>query len=95
MGGRRRTWFIGRSRGPVLRRFGPQATVRPSIAFYNTTEEIDRMVTVLHKLTADRGGAERRAADRGQGRVNAMNSSSNPPIRLSEHTVIATPPQRR
>jgi cysteine desulfurase/selenocysteine lyase len=40
---------------PILRRFGLEATVRPSIAFYNTTEEIDRLVAVLHKLAADRG----------------------------------------
>ncbi len=40
---------------PILRRFGLEATVRPSIAFYNTTEEIDRMVAVLHRLAADRG----------------------------------------
>lgn len=40
---------------PILRRFGLEATVRPSIAFYNTTGEIDRMVAVLHELAADRG----------------------------------------
>ncbi len=40
---------------PILRRFGLEATVRPSVAFYNTTEEIDRMVAVLHRLAADRG----------------------------------------
>src|SRR5258708_31197905 len=27
---------------PILRRFGVETTVRPSLAFYNTTEEIDR-----------------------------------------------------
>ncbi len=35
---------------PILRRFGVEATVRPSLAFYNTTEEIDRLVAVLHRL---------------------------------------------
>ncbi len=35
---------------PILRRFGAEATVRPSIAFYNTCEEVDRMVGVLRKL---------------------------------------------
>jgi cysteine desulfurase/selenocysteine lyase len=40
---------------PILRRFGLEATVRPSVAFYNTTDEIDRMVAVLHRLAADRG----------------------------------------
>jgi hypothetical protein len=28
---------------PILRRFGLEATVRPSLAFYNTPEEVDRM----------------------------------------------------
>jgi cysteine desulfurase/selenocysteine lyase len=41
---------------PILRRFGVEATVRPSLAFYNTCAEIDHMVAVLHRLAAD-GGA--------------------------------------
>lgn len=32
---------------PILRRFGLESTVRPSLAFYNTKEEIDRLVSVL------------------------------------------------
>ncbi len=35
---------------PILRRFGVETTVRPSLAFYNTTEEIDLMVSILHQL---------------------------------------------
>ncbi|MEG0487158.1 MAG: family 2A encapsulin nanocompartment cargo protein cysteine desulfurase [Acinetobacter sp.] len=35
---------------PILRRFGVERTVRPSLAFYNTTEEIDVLVSVLHQL---------------------------------------------
>lgn len=35
---------------PILRRFGQETTVRPSVAFYNTFEEIDRMIAVLQKL---------------------------------------------
>jgi len=35
---------------PILRRFGLEATVRPSLAFYNTCEEVDRMVAVLRQL---------------------------------------------
>lgn len=35
---------------PILRRFGVERTVRPSLAFYNTTEEIDILVSVLHQL---------------------------------------------
>lgn len=35
---------------PILRRFGVESTVRPSLAFYNTTEEIDHMIRVLHQL---------------------------------------------
>ncbi|HSI45484.1 MAG TPA: cysteine desulfurase, partial [Methylophilus sp.] len=37
---------------PILRRFGVETTVRPSVAFYNTYEEIDRMIVVLQRLSA-------------------------------------------
>jgi cysteine desulfurase/selenocysteine lyase len=39
---------------PILRRFGVEATVRPSFAFYNTCEEIDRMVAVIRRLSSAR-----------------------------------------
>lgn len=35
---------------PTVRRFGQEGTVRPSLAFYNTYEEINVLVEVLHKL---------------------------------------------
>ena len=38
---------------PSLRRFGEEATVRPSFAFYNTHEEIDRLVAAVRRI---RGG---------------------------------------
>ncbi|MDX2589193.1 family 2A encapsulin nanocompartment cargo protein cysteine desulfurase [Streptomyces sp. WI04-05B] len=44
---------------PILRRYGLEATVRPSFAFYNTHEEVDTLVTAVHRL-ADRGGGRRR-----------------------------------
>lgn len=37
---------------PIIRRFGLEATVRPSIAFYNTREELDLLVSVLRGLIA-------------------------------------------
>jgi cysteine desulfurase/selenocysteine lyase len=37
---------------PILRRFGHEATVRASLAFYNTRAEVDAMAAVLHSLTA-------------------------------------------
>jgi cysteine desulfurase/selenocysteine lyase len=40
---------------PILRRFGLETTVRPSVAFYNTFDEIDLLVSVLHRLAAARG----------------------------------------
>lgn len=40
---------------PILRRFGLEATVRPSLAFYNTCEEVDRMVGVLQRLASGKG----------------------------------------
>ena len=35
---------------PILRRFGLESTVRPSLAFYNTCAEIDTLVSTLHDL---------------------------------------------
>lgn len=37
---------------PILRRFGLETTVRPSLAFYNTTAEVDVMVNALMRLTS-------------------------------------------
>ena len=37
---------------PILRRFGQEATVRASLAFYNTCAEVDTMVRVLQRLAA-------------------------------------------
>lgn len=33
--------------------------MRPSFAFYNTFDEIDRMVALLHRRSADRGSLRR------------------------------------
>lgn len=35
---------------PILRRFGLETTVRPSLAFYNTREEVDRFIAVVRRL---------------------------------------------
>ena len=35
---------------PILRRFGVETTVRPSLAFYNTYDEIDRLAAVIRRL---------------------------------------------
>jgi cysteine desulfurase/selenocysteine lyase len=39
---------------PILRRLGVEATVRPSVAFYNTHDEIDTMVEVVARLARSR-----------------------------------------
>ena len=39
---------------PILRRFGLETTVRPSLAFYNTTAEIDIMVNALLRLSSNK-----------------------------------------
>ena len=39
---------------PILRRFGVETTVRPSLAFYNTFDEIDRLTTVIRGLSSQR-----------------------------------------
>jgi cysteine desulfurase/selenocysteine lyase len=35
---------------PAIRHFGVESTIRPSLAFYNTTDEIDTLVAALHDL---------------------------------------------
>ena len=40
---------------PSLRRFGVEASVRPSFAFYNTFEEIDRLAEAVKRI-AQGGG---------------------------------------
>jgi cysteine desulfurase / selenocysteine lyase len=35
---------------PILRRFGVETTVRPSLAFYNTCSDLDTLAAVLHRL---------------------------------------------
>jgi cysteine desulfurase/selenocysteine lyase len=44
---------------PILRRFGVEATVRPSFAFYNTCTEIDVLVRALHRLAQHTGRSKR------------------------------------
>lgn len=39
---------------PILRRFGVEATVRPSLAFYNTIEDVDTLVSVINKINSSR-----------------------------------------
>jgi cysteine desulfurase/selenocysteine lyase len=39
---------------PILRRFGVESTVRPSLAFYNTCEDIDALVAALWNIKGGR-----------------------------------------
>ena len=39
---------------PILRRFGQETTVRPSLAFYNTCADVDTLVLTLHRLKSGR-----------------------------------------
>ncbi len=39
---------------PILRRFGVETTVRPSLAFYNTYADIDRLIAALNRLEGSR-----------------------------------------
>jgi cysteine desulfurase/selenocysteine lyase len=38
---------------PSLRRFGVETTVRPSFAFYNTFDEIDRLADAVRRIQQD------------------------------------------
>lgn len=42
---------------PILRRFGVEKTVRPSLALYNTREDIDALVAALLRIQASQGKA--------------------------------------
>ncbi|MBX2921477.1 MAG: cysteine desulfurase [Chitinophagaceae bacterium] len=39
---------------PILRRMGVETTVRPSLAFYNTCEDVDRLVAVVKGLAINK-----------------------------------------
>jgi cysteine desulfurase/selenocysteine lyase len=39
---------------PILRRFGVESTVRPSLAFYNTCADIDRLIVALNRIATYR-----------------------------------------
>ena len=41
---------------PILRRFGLESTVRPTLALYNTCEEVDHLVAALNRIA--RGQSE-------------------------------------
>ena len=40
---------------PILRRYGLEATVRASLAFYNVREDLDALVESLHRIQSGRG----------------------------------------
>ena len=40
---------------PILRRFGLESTVRPSLALYNTCDDVDALVAALLRIQAGRG----------------------------------------
>ena len=39
---------------PILRRFGVETAIRPSLAFYNTFDEIDQLVRIIERLAGQR-----------------------------------------
>jgi cysteine desulfurase/selenocysteine lyase len=45
---------------PILRRFGVETTVRPSLALYNTTEDVDALVDAVRRLRAWGDGSRTR-----------------------------------
>jgi cysteine desulfurase / selenocysteine lyase len=40
---------------PILRRFGVESTVRPSLALYNTCADIDALIAALIRIASGRG----------------------------------------
>jgi cysteine desulfurase/selenocysteine lyase len=44
---------------PILRRFGLEGTVRASLAFYNTFDDVQALVAALHRIQSGRGHSAR------------------------------------
>ena len=44
---------------PILRRFGVEATVRPSFALYNTHEDVDTLLAAVRRIAAQAQGGSR------------------------------------
>jgi cysteine desulfurase/selenocysteine lyase len=40
---------------PILRRFGVEGTVRPSLAFYNNCADVDRLIAAVTRIASGRG----------------------------------------
>jgi cysteine desulfurase / selenocysteine lyase len=45
---------------PILRRFGVETSVRPSLALYNTCADIDALVSVLQKLASNKSAQQKK-----------------------------------
>ena len=44
---------------PILRRFGLEATVRPSLALYNTCEEVEALLAAVRRIAVNAHGGSR------------------------------------
>ena len=55
---------------PILRRFGLESAVRPSLAMYNTFAEVDQLVTALVKIAA--AGRSRRRVEDEEGKTRLV-----------------------
>jgi cysteine desulfurase/selenocysteine lyase len=44
---------------PILRRFGLEATVRPSFALYNTHEDVEALVAAVSRIAVQAHGGSR------------------------------------
>ena len=66
---------------PILRRFGLETTVRPSLAFYNTYDEIDLLVCGAAparrqpRAALTRGATEERIGYQAYWRLGSLTSS--------------------
>jgi cysteine desulfurase / selenocysteine lyase len=66
---------------PILRRFGLESTVRPSLALYNTPEDVDSLVAALRRIQTGRVSADFRGS--------AVGSYG---LRLPEYMLITATP---
>lgn len=49
---------------PILRRMGVENTVRPSLALYNTVDDVNRLVAAIHHVKSGSVGVSRHGVGR-------------------------------
>lgn len=76
---------------PLMKHLGVGGTCRASMAFYNTTQELDRFADVLIEMIAARKSSSQMRSDAATATSSATNSSSSGPATLHSAIHFASP----